>query len=354
MRSTRPGKRAPAAGGRRAAAASALAFVLFGGAAAAFAAQEAGAEPPPTAYERRLARYRGGDFVGAVREGRGIPLRRLRGAAESFLDRRGGSSPSRDAELLAASLFHLDLAGPAETAPEEHERLARRMLARVTDPHRVEWTRNAHLGLLGFYMEYGRLEDALRVARFLTEEFRADPEARLTRGHLAALFGWMFHDERFFDQARDAYERALAAEPEAPAADLRLRLAHLVLRDGDAEGTLARLDAVGDRVADALTARQRFLSLLLRGEALLWLDRAAEAERAFSQAQAIDIGSLAAAAGLTAVRQRLGDTEGAGEAARHYLEAADGPDTWWDFLLSGVVAERARLARLRALALAVP
>ena len=352
MRSSRPGRRAPAAGGNRAAAALGFAGLVFGGAAAAFGAQEAGVEPPPTAYERRLARYRGGDFVGAVREGRDLPLRRLRGAAESFLDRRGGSSPSRDRELLAASLFHFDLAGPAETAPEEHERLARRMLARVTGEHRDEWTRNAHLGLLGFYMEYGRLEDAVRVARFLTEEFRADPEARLARGHLAALFGWMFHDERFFDQARDAYERALAAEPDAPAADLRLRLAHLVLRDGDAEGTLARLDRAA---ADpALTVRQRFLSLLLRGEALLWLDRAAAAERAFSQAQAMDIGSLAAAAGLTAVRQRLGDTEGAGEAARHYLEAASGPDTWWDFLLSGVIAERPRLARLRALALAAP
>ena len=350
MRSSRPGKRAPAAGGNRATAALGLAFVLVGGPSAASAAQEAGLEPPQTPYERRLARYRGGDFVGAVREGRDIPLRELRGAAESFLDRRSAEGSSRDAELLAASLFHLDLAGPAETAPEEHERLARRMLARVTGEKREEWTRNAHLGLLGFYMEYGRLEDAVRVARFLTEEFRADPEARLARGHLAALFGWMFHDERFFDQARDAYERALAAEPEAPAADLRLRLAHLILRDGDAEGTLLRLDAVGE----SLTARQRFLSLLLRGEALLWLDRAAEAERAFSQAQAMDIGSLAAAAGLTAVRQRLGDTEGAGEAARHYLEAADGPDTWWDFLLSGVIAERPRLARLRALVLAAP
>lgn len=352
MRSSRPGRRAPAAGGRRAAAAAGLACFVFGGAAAGFGAQETGVEPPPTAYERRLARYRGGDFVGAVREGRDIPLRRLRGAAESFLDRRSGGGPSRDRELLAASLFHFDLAGPAETAPEEHERLARRMLARVAGEHREEWTRNAHLGLLGFYMEYGRLEDAVRVARFLTEEFRADPEARLARGHLAALFGWMFHDERFFDQARDAYERALAAEPDAPAADLRLRLAHLILRDGDAEGTLARLDRAA---ADpALTVRQRFLSLLLRGEALLWLDRAAAAERAFSEAQAMDIGSLAAAAGLTAVRQRLGDTEGAGEAARHYLEAASGPDTWWDFLLSGVIAERPRLARLRALALATP
>lgn len=348
MRGSRPGRRF--ARPNRAAVAPGVAFVLFGGASGAFAAQRTGAEQPQTPYERRLARYRGGDFVGAVREGREVPLRRLRGAAESFLDRPGGAGASRDAELLAASLFHLDLAGPAETAPEEHERLARRMLARVTEENRSEWTREAHLGLLGFYMEYGRLEDAVRVARFLAEEFRADPEARLARGHLTALFGWMFHDERFFDQARDAYERALAAEPEAPAADLRLRLAHLILRDGDAEGTLARLDRAA---ADpALTVRQRFLSLLLRGEALLWLDRAAEAERAFSQAQAMDIGSLAAAAGLTAVRQRLGDTEGAGEAARHYLESASGPDTWWDFLLSGVTAERPRLARLRALVLA--
>ena len=305
-----------------------------------------------TPYERRLAQYRSGDFVGAVRESRELPIRQLRGAAESFLDRRPGGNAARDREFLAAALLHLDLAGPAETAPEENERIARRLLDRVRGADRAPWTRDAHVGLLGFYMEYGRLEDALRVARFLGEEFRADADARLARGHLAALIGWMFHDERFFDQARDTYETAiLARESDAaaePPTDLRLRLAHLVLRDGDAEGALAGLESAA---AADFDARQRFLAHLLRGEALLWLDRAAEAEEAFAAAQAHHIGSISAAAGLAAVRQRLGDSAGAGEAARNYLSAGGDADTWWDFLLRGLTAERPRLATLRALVL---
>ena len=309
-------------------------------------------QPAETPYERRLAQYRSGDFVGAVRESRELPIRELRGAAESFLDRRPGGNPARDREFLAAALLHLDLAGPAETAAEENEQIARRLLDRVGGADRASWTRDAHVGLLGFYMEYGRLEDALRVARFLGEEFRADADARLARGHLAALIGWMFHDERFFDQARDTYETAiLARESDAaaePPTDLRLRLAHLVLRDGDAEGALAGLESAA---AADFDARQRFLAHLLRGEALLWLDRAAEAEEAFAAAQARHQGSISAAAGLAAVRQRLGDSAGAGDAARNYLSAGGDADTWWDFLLRGLTAERPRLATLRALVL---
>lgn len=310
-------------------------------------------QPAETPYERRLAQYRSGDFVGAVRESRARPLRELRGGAETFLDARSGRrSAASDRELLAAALLHLDLAGPAETAPDENEKIARRLLGGVAAADRALWVRDAHVGLLGFYMEYGRLDDALRVARFLGEEFRTDADARLARAHLAALVGWMFHDERFFDQARDTYETALLAAGDAAGADaptdLRLRLAHLVLRDGDAEGALARLEAVD---AAGPNARQRFLAYLLRGEALLWLDRAAEAEEAFAAAQAHHIGSISAAAGLAAVRQRLGDTAGAGEAARTYLSAVGDPDTWWDFLLRGLTAERPRLATLRALVL---
>ena len=310
-------------------------------------------QPAETPYERRLAQYRSGDFVGAVRESRELPVRELRGAAESFLDRRPGGNAARDREFLAAAMLHFDLAGPAETAPEENEKIALRLLGRVRGADRDAWTRDAQVGLLGFYMEYGRLEDALRVARFLGEEFRADPDARLARGHLAALIGWMFHDERFFDQARDTYETAILARAgqagAEPPTDLRLRLAHLVLRDGDAEGALAGLSAAA--AAADLDARQRFLAHLLRGEALLWLDRAAEAEEAFAAAQAHHQGSISAAAGLAAVRQRLGDTVGAGEAARNYLSAGGDADTWWDFLLRGLTAERPRLATLRALAL---
>lgn len=342
--------------------AAALRTVLFLGGASVLPVALAGGSPAETTaaapqstetpYERRLAQYRSGDFVGAVRESRDLPVRELRGAAESFLDRRPGGNPAADREFLAAALLHLDLAGPAETAPDENEKIARRLLGRVRGPDRDRWTRDAHVGLLGFYMEYGRLDDALRVARFLGEEFRTDADARMVRGHLAALIGWMFHDERFFDQARDTYETAILSRENAagaePPTDLRLRLAHLVLRDGDAEGALAALDAAA---ATAPDARQRFLSFLLRGEALLWLDRAAEAEEAFAAAQAHHIGSISAAAGLAAVRQRLGDSAGAGEAARTYLSAGGDTDTWWDFLLRGLTAERPRLSTLRALVL---
>ena len=55
---------------------------------------------------------------------------------------------------------------------------------------------------------------------------------------------------------------------------------------------------------------------------------------------------VVAAAGLPAVRQRLGDTAGEGKTARIYLAAA--ADTRWDFPLGGLPAQRPRFATLRA------
>ena len=55
-----------------------------------------------------------------------------------------------------------------------------------------------------------------------------------------------------------------------------------------------------------------------------------------------------AAAGLAAARPRLGDTAGEGETARIHLAAGGDTDTWRDFPLGGLPAERPRLAALRA------
>lgn len=55
---------------------------------------------------------------------------------------------------------------------------------------------------------------------------------------------------------------------------------------------------------------------------------------------------VVAAAGLPAVRRRLGDTNGEGKTARIYLAAA--ADTRSNFPLGGLPAERPRFATLRA------
>ena len=90
---------------------------------------------------------------------------------------------------------------------------------------------------------------------------------------------------------------------------------------------------------------------MLRGETLLWLERAAAAEAAFAEAQAIHAGSVSAAAGLAAARQTLGDGEGAAGAVRGFLSQSTGQDTWWRFLVQPLADEIVRLDRLRGLVL---
>ena len=90
---------------------------------------------------------------------------------------------------------------------------------------------------------------------------------------------------------------------------------------------------------------------MLRGETLLWLDRAVAAEAAFEEAQAIHVGSVSAAAGLAAARQTLGDGRGAAEAVRGFLSQSTGQDTWWRFLVEALADETRRLDELRAVAM---
>ncbi len=298
------------------------------------------------AYASRLAVYRSGDFATAVRASMGLPMDRLRDQAEEF--RRGftGSSPGFDRDLLAAAMLHLDLAWAAEMEPEANEDLARDLLARVSAARRDAWMRNAHLGLVGTYADQGRLHDAVRAAKFLGDEYPNDLEVRLARARLAEFIGWGIHDERFLDQAQEGYEN-LVKEGHGELAELRLRIAHLTLREGNPEEALRRLD----EAEGGLIARHRFVSLVLRGETLLWLDRTAEAEAAFAEAQAIHVGSISAAAGLAAARQTLGDGQRAAEAVRSYLGGTDGQDTWWHFLVQALADETGRLDQLRGLAL---
>ena len=102
---------------------------------------------------------------------------------------------------------------------------------------------------------------------------------------------------------------------------------------------------------DNLSAVHHFVSLLLRGETLLWLERAAAAEAAFAEAQAVHLGSVSAAAGLAAARQTLGDGEGAAAAVRGFLSQSTRQDTWWRFLVQPLADEINRLDRLRGLVL---
>ena len=136
---------------------------------------------------------------------------------------------------------------------------------------------------------------------------------RINLARLAEFIGWGIHDERFLDQAQESYEN-LVDEGEGDLAELRLRIAHLTLREGNPEAALRRLEEAGDD----LSARHRFVALLLRGETLLWLDQPMAAEAAFARAQAIHVGSLSAAAGLAAARQTLGDGQRAAEAVRTF------------------------------------
>ena len=324
-------------GARRARSAIAVGLVL----ASAAAAGGGGETQPSDPYVERLLVYRSGDFPAAVRASAEAPMRHLRDQARDFLRR---SSQRDERNLLAAAMLHFDLAWALGMEPEANERLGREILGHVQGERRDEWILDSHLGLLGIYAEAGVLEAAVRMATFLHEEYPRDPAVRLARARLAEFIGWGIHDERFFDQAQSGYEELLV-EGYGDPAELRLRIAHLSLRAGAPEAALGHVDR-----ATGLSPRQRFVSELLRGEILLWLDRVEEAEAAFTAAQAIHLGSASAAAGLVAARQARGDGAGAAEAVRGFLSQTTGQDAWWGFLVEGLARETGRLDRLRGLA----
>ncbi len=297
------------------------------GAPAASSGQTRGA----AGYEARVQRYRSGDFVGAIRDSMELSQDDLEDDARVYLRGFTGRSASQDLTLLAAALFHLDLAGPAGVDPEDNEEIARRFLDQITEPQRAEWLRETHLGLLGFHATRSRWPDAVRVAIELGERFDEDRTVALAGAWLAEALGWGYHDERFLDQAQFVYVGLLTPpEGEAPAPDdeapdpveLRLRLGHLTLREGNPESALELLEAP-DGYPNALF---RFVAGVLRGETLLWLGRAQEAEQAFAEAHAVHSGSVSAAAGLAAARQMLGDSPGAAQTARRFLADTDGED----------------------------
>ena len=322
--------------------------------AAAFAAVAVCWSPGPVngqqrnldAYASRLAVYRNGEFAAALRASMALSMDRLRDQAEEYFRGLPGTDPGFDVALLAGAMVHFDLAWAAEMEPERNERLARDLLARVSDARRDAWLRDAQLALLGIYVDQGRLDDAVRIGRLLKEGHADHPAVRVNLARLAEFIGWGIHDERFLDQAQESYQD-LVDEGEGDLPELRLRIAHLTLREGNPEGALRRLEDAGDN----LSARHRFVSLLLRGETLLWLDQPAEAEAAFEEAQAIHVGSISAAAGLAAARQTLGDGQRAAEAARSFLSGTRGQDTWWRFLVQALTDEIVRLDQLRGLVL---
>ena len=301
------------------------------------------------AYASRHAVYRSGDFATALRASMALPMDRLRDQAVEFVRGLPSGGPGVELDLLAAAMIHFDLAWAAEMEPARNEEIARDFLNRVGGARRDAWIRDAHLGLLGIYVDQGRLDAAVRMGRVLQQEVPDHLPVRINLARLAEFIGWGIHDERFLDQAQDGYED-LVDEGEGDLAELRLRIAHLTLREGNPEAALRRLEEAGDD----LSARHRFVALLLRGETLLWLDRPVAAEAAFTRAQAIHVGSLSAAAGLAAARQTLGDGQRAAEAVRRFLSGTTGEDTWWHFLVQALADETGRLDELRGLILLPP
>ncbi len=295
-----------------------------------------------TQYGALVERYRSGAFVEALREAMTLPMDELEDGAEAL--RR---TPGTDRlQLLGSAMLHLDLAAAARMEPEQNEEIAWRTLVVAGG----EWATEARYGLVGTYWEMGRWEDVVRILEELRGRDRTAPPFRLLAARFSEMAGWTTHDERFFGYAWSLFLSLLEdEEPALPPGDMtgvRLRLAHLALRNGDPEEALERLDALGP-----LTPVQRFASLVIRGETLLWLGEFATAETALAEAQAIHVGSFTVATALATARRLRGDLAGAEAAVRTQLAAADGEDAWWRFLSGGLEDEQAQLARLRRLAL---
>ena len=82
-----------------------------------------------------------------------FPINRLRDQAEEYFRQR--TDVARDLDVLAAAMLHFDLAWAAEMEPEKNESIARDLLTRVGEARRDAWMRDAHLGLLGVYVDRG-------------------------------------------------------------------------------------------------------------------------------------------------------------------------------------------------------
>ena len=303
------------------------------------------AQPPPE-YGKWIARYRSGAFVEALRAAMALPMDELEEAARAFRSSAQQASPS---DLLAPAMLHLDLAAAAGKAPEDNEKIAWETL-RKADPTGA-WATEARFGLVGVYWDMGRWGDVTRILEELRDADRHAPEWRLLTARFSEMIGFTIHDERFFGYAWSLYlglleEDSPVLEP-GPETGVRIRLAHLALRNGDPEEALARLDDIG---TDA-NALQRFAAQLIRGETLLWLGRYEAAEEALTRAQAFHVGSFTAATALATARRLRGDLAGAEEAMRLQREAADGEDAWWEFLSGGLEEVSGRLDRLRGLVL---
>ena len=304
-------------------------------------------QPARPAYGTLVAMYRSGDFVGAMRAGAALPPDYLVEHAASYRGHGPDESSPDELNLLAAALLHVDLAGVAGVAPARNEETARVLLDRVNRVRRDAWVRSSHLGLMGLHALAGRLADVARISQFLSDRYENDLVVLLNRARYAEVVGWALHDDRFLEQARSDYHQllraALSGKEALDLAEIRLRLAHLTLRGGHPREALTRLDSAGHN----LKATHRFVALLIRGEALVWLGQTVAAEKAFTDAQALQAGSGIAAAALVTARQMLGNSPAAASATRRFLSQTTGEDPWWDFMSERLAAERRHLDALR-------
>jgi Flp pilus assembly protein TadD len=139
--------------------------------------------------------------------------------------------------------------------------------------------------------------------------------------------------------ARDAYERALAADPVSIRASTNL--AAIELADGHPEAALERLEGVAARAPDSSVVWDS------HGRVLAALGRDSDARTSFTRATQADPADAGAWIDLGLTEHRLGNDDAAEQAFRKALEAApEDPTALVD--LGVLLAERGDLAAAEA------
>jgi tetratricopeptide (TPR) repeat protein len=144
--------------------------------------------------------------------------------------------------------------------------------------------------------------------------------------------------------ARDAYERAVAADPSHLAA--RIRLGRTLLVEGKADAAAGHLRTA---LAGTLQRRQRYLALLLLGRAEELARNMDGARAAYTEAAALYPDAQSPRLALSQIALQAGDRAGA--AAMFPFLSAEAPDDaredpWWRYFADWVPNRAEWLARL--------
>jgi tetratricopeptide (TPR) repeat protein len=154
-------------------------------------------------------------------------------------------------------------------------------------------------------------------------------------------------NQRFrFNEARRAYEEALAADMDQAA--VRVRLGRVLWRLGEREEAAAALAGAIDDARDA--PRIRYLAHLFLGRVQEDGGRLDEAESSYRRALELDPQAQAAGIALAHVLRLAGDEQAAREVAVRtvsYAGRRGGLDFFWEYLTGSVTPEKL-LGDLRA------